>query len=130
MWEKILFGAPQAPPIMLVDSSTGLGQIFVQTAINAHNAAIKRGDITGQEKDFSNWRDREEIWMQLRDDNEFNILYVGLVLKYEADKLGISIDSASSSEIERILTRYNGAAAYGKEVKQYHDLFVQYNSQK
>jgi len=83
---KLLVEAPKQPFPASQDSSTGLGQIFAKTAINAHNAAIDRGDIEGQKLNWDDWRERKEIWYKLRDDDE-NIFYAGLVLKRKAEIL-------------------------------------------
>ena len=47
-WEKIFAIAPSPRNLKSEDSSTGLGQIFAKTAVNAYNAAIDRDDIIGQ----------------------------------------------------------------------------------
>jgi hypothetical protein len=137
LWQKMVIGPPQ-PGLMNEDSSTGLGQIFASTAIEAHNAGIKRGDMRGELIDYNDWRQREKTWNDLRDEKT-NILYVGLVLKHKAEKLnedeGLQIKeltSATDYQLERIHARYNGfgdkAAEYGKETKHYHDIFAQYNN--
>ncbi|MDF2805006.1 MAG: hypothetical protein K0S61_4911 [Anaerocolumna sp.] len=125
-WEKILIGPPRMPLLMNEDSSTGIGQIFARTAIDAYNASIERGDLSGKHIDYDDWHEREKIWYALRDDKT-NIFYIALVLKHKAEKLGIDLNSATDEEIEITISRYNetnkAAAEYGRETKQYYDLF-------
>lgn len=131
LWQQILVGAPKLNSPMREDSSTGLGQIFAKTAINAYNAAIQREDIIGQEIDYNDWHQREKVWDALRTDDKENIFYAALVLKNEAVNLNIDLSKASNNQIQNTLARYNGtntaAAEYGKETLQYYILFDSYN---
>ncbi len=129
-WQKVFVGPPQPANLMREDSSTGLGQIFAKTAIDAYNAGISRGDISGSNIDYNDWHQREKVWNELRDDKT-NIFYAGLVLKQKAEILKIDLNNVTDNEIEKTLARYNGfgnaAAEYGRETKQYYDLFTQFN---
>ncbi len=129
-WQKVFVRPPQPASLMREDSSTGLGQIFAETAIDAYNAGISRGDISGSNIDYNDWHQREKVWNELRDDKT-NIFYAGLVLKQKAEILKIDLNNVTDNEIEKTLARYNGfgyaAAEYGRETKQYYDLFSQFN---
>jgi len=129
-FQQLIVGLPVANSPMRGDSSTGIGQIFARTAIEAHNSAIARGDISGQNIDYANINERKEVWYGLRSD-ETNIFYAGVVLRHKAESLGVNLFNASGSQIEQSLSRYNGsgdaAKEYGIETKQYYDLFLQYN---
>ena len=66
------------------DGSTGVGQIFAVTAIEARNYAIQQGIITGEMKDPRQDADVWEIWQRLHDDRYFNINTAALVLIHMA----------------------------------------------
>jgi peptidoglycan hydrolase-like protein with peptidoglycan-binding domain len=66
------------------DASTGLGQIFAVSAINARNYTIQQGIITGEMKDPSQDADVWEIWQRLHNDDYFNINTAALVLIHAA----------------------------------------------
>ena len=129
-WQKLFYPVPIPSNMMREDSSTGLGQIFASTAIAAYNEGIKRGYILGQRIDYDNWHQREKVWNDLRD-NDKNIFYVGVVLKYEAIRLNVDLNDASDNQLASVLARYNGtgsaAAEYGKETKQYYNVFNLFN---
>ena len=107
------------------DSSTGLGQIFAKTAILAEQS------INNSSLNYKNDKDILTIWNKLQNDSE-NIYYAGLVLKAEAKGLGVDLGNASSSDLQKVLARYNGtdyrAKEYGAETIQYYDLFKKYSS--
>jgi RHS repeat-associated protein len=79
------------------DSSTGLGQIFARTAIDA---------ITWYEGDtrynFDDWQDRQIVWNLLHTNNEYNIQMVGLVLAFGADDIKLDIGSKKEKDIMKI----------------------------
>jgi RHS repeat-associated protein len=108
------------------DSSTGLGQIFAGTAINAEK------QVYG-----SSVRNNKEEWNILQNDLN-NIFYVGLVLKAKAEELNENgkittsdLTKASSGDLQKVLAYYNGtgdkAKNYGASVKGYYNAFNIYN---
>jgi hypothetical protein len=66
------------------------------------------------------------MWNKLQKP-ETNIYYVGLVLKMEANRLGINLRTATCAEKIKVLGKYNGNIAYGRHVIKYYDLFKRYN---
>jgi Mg-chelatase subunit ChlD len=137
------------------DSSTGYGQIFSVTAINAINLASKNnlkwdyssglnwGDNNIYNK--NSWQDKKIVWFNLRDDNIYNVSVVPLVLMW-----GITTDEClisgmsnkywkyTEEESKAIITRYNGNATeenpeyekvleYGEEVFDYFRIFSEVN---
>jgi RHS repeat-associated protein len=123
---------PQALLYVTNDSSTGLGQIFAATAIEAEIYVNKRSDL-----DPKNETHIWDMWQKLQDNNT-NINYVGLVLLKETEGITEDLQTASRdgniNAIERVLAKYNGtgsgAATYGAQTMQYYYLFKQYNSEK
>ena len=105
-------------------SSTGIGQIFPETAIKAHNwYCSKNNGAKGDVMDSKNIVVREKIWHALQNE-EICINFVALILSYEAGaSLGIDINNASDEDIKRLFVRYNGAEYYGDEVFKYYSLF-------
>ncbi|WP_458783577.1 hypothetical protein [Vallitalea sediminicola] len=128
--QKLLIGPPKVNGPMRKDSSTGLGQIFARTAIASHNWGIDKDYVEGEKLDYDDWHDSKNMWYQLQD-SKTNIFYVGLVLKYKASLLGIDLDTATNEQLQQLLARYNGfgdaAAEYGRETKEYCDLFSKFN---
>lgn len=131
-WQQLIVGCPTPYVGMREDSSTGLGQIFAKTAINAHNFCVKDGVLSGISYDYDNWKDREKVWYNLKDDKEYNIQYVGLVLYHAADLVNVdNLYNLTSGDVKKVLARYNGtnssAKNYGSLVYKYYRLFNQYN---
>jgi len=62
------------------DGSTGLGQIFAQTAIDSRNYVIGQGIISGRVMNPTSEADLWEIWQKLNSDDVFNIQTVAHVL--------------------------------------------------
>lgn len=128
-------GRPQPPIVMSTDSSTGLGQIFARTAINAINW---HNYINGTNESicfYNDRRERFEIWDRLRTDNEFNINMVALVLQHKAiTDFGFNPMTDFSDEIKRILARYNGwgpaADRNGIELYVYFRIFETFNNSR
>lgn len=102
------------------DSSTGLGQIFARTAIDAEI------NINKSTLNSDNPEDVKNMWLKLQDNNE-NIYYVALVLKRKAKLVGKNISKASNEDIKRIFARYNGSGSdstlYGNRVFDYYQVF-------
>lgn len=110
------------------DSSTGLGQIFGKTAIDAEKKIYGTSVRDGKTKDE---------WNLLQDDKN-NIFYVGLVLKAKAKELKeqgkistSDLTQASNRDKQKVLAYYNGtgdkAQAYGTMVMGYNNAFSTYN---
>ncbi len=105
-------------------SSTGIGQVFPETAIKAYNwYTEKYGNSDSKTINYLNTYQRECMWRKLQDDNTC-IDYIALVLKYEAEcNLNIDVNSACEKDIENLFIKYNGAYYYGGEVLKYYNLF-------
>ncbi|MGW7303465.1 glycoside hydrolase domain-containing protein [Streptomyces sp. NPDC054829] len=86
-------GVQTVPPVadrfIKRDASTGPGQIFAVTAINARNQAIKDGVLSGTTLDPGRDGDVWNIWQKLNEDPEYNIRQVGYVHRYHAVKYGV-----------------------------------------
>ena len=143
LWQQAL-APPMRPPMnMREDSSTGLGQIFARTAINAmnwyHHDRLDISDRQGDSPpfDFNDRHQRFDVWNRLQTDNEFNIDMVGMVLHHKIAserELGFDPATTCSDEIRAILARYNGfgsdAEQYGDETYQYFRRFQEFNTQR
>jgi len=98
------------------DSSTGIGQIFAKTAIDAINWWNNN-----TEYNVSNKKDIETIWNKLQDP-EFNIDTMGAIIaRLKSEKM----------DIRAIFKAYNGtnelAQKYSEVVLKYYDAFKAYN---
>ena len=122
MWKGIFRQPPQPVLGYRTDSSTGLGQIFARTAINAYN------EEKHTSYDASDWKDLKKFWEYLQDD-ENNIEMVALVLKNIKNQKELS--GKTLKEIEKIMSSYNGegdwAQKYGAVTIQYYQAFRKYN---
>lgn len=114
---------------MREDSSTGYGQIFASTAINANNWAIDEGIISGNKYDYDDWHQREEIWDKLRTNNEYNISMIPLVLMHGAFKKGFERNyyDYTVAQTKKMLAVYNGDDIYGEAVYHSYVIFEKYN---
>jgi hypothetical protein len=135
-YSKLLVAPPEAPLRFSGDSSTGLGQIFAKTAVNALNWYFE-GLGCEVQYNYGDIHQAYEIWDKLRTDDVFNIDMVGLVLLYGAEapgELDLNINTIAPIEIRKILARYNGfgsaAAQYGNEVYEYYECFLRYNNSR
>lgn len=105
------------------DSSTGLGQIFAKTAINAINAyeGIQKYSVNSKE-------DIKAIWNALQN-TEFNIDTIGSIMLYNKN---ILLDENNFSN-RNLLKLYNGsgnlAEKYSLVTEQYFNAFKEYNSE-
>ncbi len=130
---KALTGPPTMPIPYKTDSSTGYGQIFARTAIDANNWANKKGMDVEKLYNYDNWKERKEIWEKLKNDNEYNIRMVALVLIWGAAEKGLSEEywCYNDYETKTMLTRYNGfgndAIKYGNQTFRYYQVFDKYN---
>lgn len=111
------------------DSSTGFGQVFGRTAINAINAAVAAG-LTGfaalglpeRILDADDPHDVRKVWLKLWLEPAFNIEAAALTLLDAARQMTgrRDFDSFSEEELKLILTRYNSdtrtVSAYGQAV--------------
>ena len=124
---KMLLETPPIPPIKpKLDASTGDGQIFAQTAIQAYNLEY------GTNYSIGNWKDLELFWNKLQDE-QYNVEMVALVLKLKANNCGFDINNLSDEQRTLVFKGYNGsgdqAAAYGVTVQDYYNAFSEYNDQ-
>lgn len=128
-WLQLLMGYPEMPIPYKEDSSVGLGQIFSATAIDANNWAVENGIINGVIYDFSNWKDREIVWTRLKDDNEYNIGMIALVLLWGVDDRGFGTEyyRYDETKMKKMLAIYNGDDSYGDEVYNCFVIFDNYN---
>jgi RHS repeat-associated protein len=120
-WYEKMTVIPPIPPIyQREDSSTGLGQIFASTAIDALNWQAKYTKY-----DKSNWKTVWDIWSKLHYDNEYNVYMVGLVLAHKKYLI-------QNNNPQLIMQRYNGtgdlAKKYGIVTQEYYNAFKKYNS--
>ena len=131
---QIIRGMPTPPILYRTDTSTGVGQIFAETAIEATNSWTKKNGINSEHRyDKTNWKDLEEFWLKLQYDDGYNIDMIGRVLDYKRDLL---IEGGFSDPTPRqIMQRYNGgdsnkyAIAYGKVTEKYYNAFKQFNAE-
>lgn len=95
------------------DSSTGLGQIFANTAIVANNNAINKGLITGRIYSSNVFNDRKDMWYGLYNNDEFNIKMVTLELIDCAREKGYinNMFYYTTNQNKGLLARYNGTGA-------------------
>ena len=107
------------------DSSTGIGQIYPITAIEALNSYFKKTIYN-----TDSWEDKREVWYALQDDY-YNINMIALVLKY---KEKITTDESKKYSVRAIMAAYNGtgywAERYGDVTLQYYLAFKAYNSRE
>ncbi len=129
LWQQMLIQYPEYPIMSREDSSTGYGQIFASTAINANNWAIEEGIISGDKYDYDDWHQREEIWNKLRTDNTYNISMIPLVLMHGAYKKGFDRNyyNYTVEQIKKMLAVYNGDDSYGETVYHSYVIFDKYN---
>jgi len=121
----ILNVRPIIPVPYRLDSSTGAGQIFAETAIDAYNLYY------GTNYDSEHWVDLEMFWNNLQDE-DYNVDMVALVLRLKAYKCGFDINCLSDEQRKLVFKGYNGtgdvATAYGETVHDYYSLFNCYNN--
>ncbi|WP_392840593.1 glycoside hydrolase domain-containing protein [Streptomyces sp. LN500] len=116
------------------DCSTGWGQIFAKTAIQARNYCIGEGIINGTGLDYENEDDLENVWNKLHDDQEYNVRSVAYTLLWNGELLGIGRPNLNSSVhvTEAVLGRYNGegpdAEQYGQELMGLYNVLENYNA--
>lgn len=112
---------PQPVPGYRTDSSTGIGQIFAKTAINAINHYAGENLYDPKSK-----KDIQNIWNKLQE-KDFNIDTIGAVLAYKKSFL-ISKNSYSNYNL---LKSYNGsnewAEKYAAVTEKYANAFRIYN---
>ncbi|MBT3151503.1 DUF1906 domain-containing protein [Streptomyces sp. CHD11] len=74
------------------DSSTGLGQIFAVTAIDARNHLIDQGRLDASRLDPDDDRDVWDVWQKLNgdnySDNTYNIRHVAYALMHAGSMMG------------------------------------------
>lgn len=88
--------SPPIPPVgCRLDSSTGPGQIFAGTAIDAYNLEY------GTNYDKKNWKDLELFWNKLQD-KQLNVEMVALVLKRKAYEGGYDINNLTEEQRQKV----------------------------
>lgn len=92
------------------DCSTGLGQIFASTAINARNYCISQGLLNGARLDPGNDDHLGQIWLKLNEDPIYNVNAVPLVHILHASLVSIPRPTLGYSEenTRKLLVRYQG----------------------
>lgn len=96
------------------DSSTGLGQIFAATAINARNHLIKEGRINAAILNPDNDDDIWEVWLKLYGEgyteNSYNIQHVAYALMHAGHLTGSGIPTLDYPDkgTRQCLERYRG----------------------
>lgn len=99
--ERVFAMPPLRPLVFRLDSSTGLGQIFGDTAIRAINWQAGREVL-----DRNDWHDLSAVWARLRRDDTYNIEMTALVLAYKRGVLEAQGNPAPSPA--DIMQAYNG----------------------
>lgn len=128
-YQQLIMGYPDMPVPYREDSSVGYGQILTETAIKTLNWYYKSDNYH-----YTDWHDREYIWYKLKNENEFNIEMVALVLMWGAHEEKLTNDywNYSYNDIIKMLSRYNGrgsgASRYGKETYNCYCIFNKYNT--
>ena len=128
-WKGIFRQPPNPVAGYRTDSSTGLGQIFASTAINALNSYyMEEYGVEPYSKE--SWKDLRDVWYMLQDD-EYNINMVALVLLYKAKCNDVDLSNASIDEIQKVLKAYNGsgewADKYSVVTLKYYEAFKKFN---
>ncbi|WP_019853354.1 glycoside hydrolase domain-containing protein [Actinopolyspora mortivallis] len=114
------------------DSSTGLGQIFGKTAIEAWNYCVDAGIVNGSK--LSKEKDLKGVWTKLRTDERYNIRFAAYVLFHSAHLKNLDRPTLTTSDCDtkKILARYNGtgdnAQQYGCDVLGVYKVFEKYYS--
>jgi hypothetical protein len=128
-WQQLLMGYPDIPIPYREDSSVGYGQIFANTAINANNWAVNTGVYEGVIYSYDIWTEREYVWKKLKDDNEYNIEMISLILMYGVSDRGFGNKywEYEEAQIKKMLAIYNGDDNYCAEVYNCYLIFDKYN---
>jgi peptidoglycan hydrolase-like protein with peptidoglycan-binding domain len=136
-WQKVKIGdPPPAPAVVREDSSTGIAQIFAATAIRVRNWALDQGLVPGGPLDGNDWHVVYNTWTALRDDGNYNVSTVPLVLFEGAVRSGVPglRLNYSVTEIRTMFARYNGsgdaAEQYGVELHLAYLIFDRYNAMR
>lgn len=123
-WQQLFYGQPNCLYPQREDSSTGIGQMYAKTSINATNY-LGETNI-----DYANWKKRKVVWFKLKDNNKYSAKMVAKVLCSNAKKKNMS--DPTKKEIQNIAALYNAStvkkgAAYGKKIYKYNKWFAKYN---
>ena len=112
------------------DSSTGYGQIFAATAINALNYAYENGvSNLPISVPLDPHADLCRVWRKLHRDMHFNVRCVALCLLHAAALITGRTDfnTFSPDDIQLVFTRYNAntqrVTAYGKAAYDHYQNF-------
>ncbi len=126
-WKKLIVPLPELPTIQRLDSSTGVGQMFAQTAILTIN--WKNKDTAYDSKDR---KDLYEVWYKIYSDDEYAIDLVAMHLLY-LKNVTDSDGNYMYTTLPDVFARYNGtgdsAKKYGQVVYNYYLAFDSYNKE-
>jgi peptidoglycan hydrolase-like protein with peptidoglycan-binding domain len=111
--------AGKEPPVGSIrDSSTGICQIFAETGIAARNWARSLGYLSDRVYDFEKPEDAWEIWLNLRDNQEFALETALFTLMREAElKESVKptlVGDMTPSQVQRTFQGYNNGLIYGR----------------
>lgn len=83
----------------------------------------------GKKYDFDKVNDRKEVWYKLKDDNNYNISMIALVLMWGVRdrNYGKKYWSYSETQTKKLLAIYQGTDQYGEDVYNCYKIFDYYN---
>lgn len=115
-------------PCVVDDSSTGIGQIFAQTAMAAFNTCVTMGVIPGPLLDAVH--DKAAVWLSLKTSSEYSVRMIAYVHIYSSVLLGMERISLATtqSEWQAVFTKYNGAGQYGRDLMKLYVAFEKFNA--
>jgi peptidoglycan hydrolase-like protein with peptidoglycan-binding domain len=114
------------------DSTVGVAQLSAATAIGARNWASAEGLVAAAHLDASDWRVTRRVWTSLREDGNYNIGTVPLVLFHSGSDAGVKGQrlTYTDAELHTLFDRYSGSADAGKQLHALYQLFESYNSKQ
>ncbi|SDI45545.1 hypothetical protein SAMN05421505_15320 [Sinosporangium album] len=135
LWQQNMIGPPPQPPaVMKHDTSTGIAQIFADTAINSRNHCASQGLINDPQANPGDWHVVWRVWKLLKEDNEYSASTVLLVHIWGAADINQRRPTLDYTEVESglILRRYNGSGSqaemYMQKTLPIYRIFEKYNS--
>lgn len=128
--------APPKPPLILKkETSTGIGQITTKTALKAYNFAVDKGYMSVKKE--NTLKERESLFLELKNNDEFNIEMCVLVLMYgwydNYDYIDDYIENYwlfNKEQKKTFFTIYNSGVTqitdYGEAVYNLYEIFKDY----